>query len=191
MLKAYMTLTGEKIDLTPLTPEERAFLGHIVKAYEGSEAYPNFVNRVNSPGSPALVKGRWVTEKVAASPLYRVSQDLADRLGVAQGFLGLGENSSPQDAGFVDRREPNYVSSAEAAKLAGVTAEAIRKAIRERRIPARQVGRTYLVERRAVEAYAARSARVADRARPATVREPGARRYTTTRKRGASGRRTR
>lgn len=191
MLKAYITLTGEKIDLSQLTPEGRAFLGHIVKAYEETEAYPNFVNRINSPGSPALAKGRWVTEKVAASPLYRVCQDLADRLGIAQGFLTLGKNSSLQDAGFVDRREPDYVSSAEAGRLAGVTPEAIRKAIRERRIPARQVGRTYLVERRAAEAYAARSARVADRARPATVREPGARRYTTRRKRGASGQRAR
>ena len=191
MLKAYITLTGERIDLSQLTLEEKAFLGHIVKAYEESEAYPNFVNRINSPGSPALAKGRWVTEKVAASRLYRVCQDLADRLGIAQGFLALGQKSSLQDAGFVDRREPDYVSSVEAAKLAGVTAEAIRKAIRERRIPARQVGRTYLVERRAVQAYAARSARVADRARPATVREPGASRYSTTRKRGASGQRTR
>jgi len=177
MLRAYLTLTGEKVDLSQLTPEERAFLGHIVKAYEESEAYPNFVNKINAPGSLALGEGRWVTAKVAVSPVYRVCQDLADRLGIAQGFLALGANSSVEDAGFVERREPNYVSSEEAARLIGVTAEAIRKAIREKRIPARQVGRTYLVERWAVEAYAHRSGRELRAVSHAIVREKAAKTY--------------
>ncbi len=183
MLKAYITLAGEKIELSHLTPEERTFLGHVVKAYEESEAYPNFVNKISSPGSHALAKGRWVTEKVAASPLYRVCQDLADRLGIAQGFLALGEQSSLQDAGFIERREPNYVSSEEAARLLGVTAEAIRKAIRERRIPARQVGRTYLIERRAVEAYAHRAGRELRGASHTMVRERAAKTYSRPAKR--------
>ena len=183
MLKAYITLTGQKIDLSELTIRERALLGRIVKAYEAGEAYPNFVNKINAPGSPALGGGHWVTEKVAASSLYRVCQDLADRLGIAQGFLALGENSSTQDTGFADRREPNYVSSEEAARLIGVTAEAIRKAIREKRIPARQVGRTYLVERRAVEAYAHRSGRELRAASHATVRESAVKAYSRPAKR--------
>ena len=60
----------------------------VVKAYEGGEAYPNLVNRVNAPGSAALRRGRWVTKEVTASALYRVCQDLADRLGITQGFRG-------------------------------------------------------------------------------------------------------
>lgn len=159
MRKTYITLNREKIDLSRLTREERAFLGRVVKTYEAGEAYPNFVNMVNAPGSPALGKRQWVTKAVVASPLYRVSQDLADRLGIAQGFLALGENSSLEDTGFIERDEPNYLSSQQAAEMIGVTPEAIRKAIRTRRLPARQVGRTYLVERQAVQAYAARSGR--------------------------------
>jgi excisionase family DNA binding protein len=158
MAKVYVTLTGEKIDLSSLTAEEKVLLGRVVKAYETGEAYPNFVNRVNAPGSPALGGGQWVTAKVARSPLYRVCQDLADRLGIAQGFLALGKNSSTERTGFVETAsEPDFVSSEEAAHRIGVTAEAIRKAIREKRLPARQVGRTYLLERKAVDAYAARS----------------------------------
>jgi excisionase family DNA binding protein len=189
MLKAYITLAGEKIDLSHLTPEARTFLGHVVKAYEESEAYPNFVNKINSPGSPALGKGRWITEKVAASHLYRVCQDLADRLGIAQGFLALGEQSSLRDAGFTERREPDYVSSEEAAQLLGVTAEAIRKAIREKRIPARQVGRTYLIERRAVEGYAHRAGHKLRDLSPAMVREMSVKTYTGAAKRRRAARR--
>ncbi len=190
MLVAYITLTGEKIGLSGLTSQERAFVGRIVKAYEAGEAYPNFVNKINAPGSPALGGGRWVTEKVAATSLYRVCQDLADRLGIAQGFLALGNNSSLEDTGFIERREPNYVSSEEAARLIGVTAEAIRKAIREKRIPARQVGRTYLVERRAVEAYAARSGRDVRAGSSAAVREEAGKAYSRLAQRRRPARRT-
>ncbi|MBI4613524.1 MAG: excisionase family DNA-binding protein [Planctomycetes bacterium] len=160
MAKAYVTLTGEKIDLSGLTAEEKVFLGQAVKAYEASEAYPNFVNRVNAPGSPALQAGQWVTPRVAASPLYRVCQDLEDRLGIGQGFLAVGENSSTERPTSIDAAtEPDIVSCEDAAQRIGVTAEAIRKAIREERLPARQMGRTYLLERKAVDAYAARSGR--------------------------------
>ena len=160
MAKAYVTLTGEKIDLSGLTAQEKVFLGQAVKSYEAGEAYPNFVNRVNASGSAALGGGQWVTEKVARSPLYRVCQDLADRLGIAQGFLAVGKNSSTERPTFVDAAtEPDIVSCEDAAQRIGVTAEAIRKAIREERLPARQVGRTYLLDRKAVDAYAARSGR--------------------------------
>lgn len=159
MAMAYVSLTGERIDISSLTREEKVFLGKAVKAYEAGEAFPNFVNLVNEPGSPALQGGQWVTEEVAASPLHRVCQDLGDRLGVAQGFLALGENSSTEDAGFTEQAGPTYMSCEDAADQAGVTPEAIRKAIREHRLPAEQVGRTYLLEPKHVKAYAARSGR--------------------------------
>ena len=170
MAKAYVTLTGERIALAGLTAEQKVFLGRVVKAYEAGEAYPNFVNRVNTPGSPALQGGQWVTKGVAASPVYCVCQDLADRLGIAQGFLALGKNSSVKDAGFVARGQRDFVSCEDAAREIRVTPEAIRKAIRQQRLPARQVGRTYLLDRESVKAYAIRrkrAVRVASRPAPA------------------------
>lgn len=152
----YLTLDGERIDMGKLTADEKRFLGQAVKAYAAQEAYPNFVNRVNAPGSLALGGGEWVTGQVEASPLYRVCQDLADRLGVAQGFLSLGENSSVERTEPAGRKEPDYVSSEEAARIASVTGEAIRKAIREKRLPAKRVGRNFVVERQAIGAYLAR-----------------------------------
>lgn len=160
MTKAYVTLTGEKIGLATLTDAEKAFLGQAVKDYETGEAYPNFVNRIHAPGSPSLGGDPWVTEKVTRSPLYRVCQDLADRLGIAQGFLAVGKNSSTSRPTFVDAAlDSEIVSCEDAAQRIGVSAEAVRKAIREKRLPARQVGRAYLLDRKAVDAYAARSRR--------------------------------
>ena len=158
---AYVTLTGEKIDLSNLNTEEKVFLGGVVKAYSKGDAYPNFANRVNAPGSPALDGGQWVTEKIARSPLYRVCQDLSDRLGISQGFLAEGKNSSTDQSTFVEApSELDLITCEEAAKRVGVTAEAIRKAIREGRLPARLHGvRTYLLKSNAVDAYAARSGR--------------------------------
>lgn len=157
MKHAYITLTKGKIDISSLRTDEKAFLGHVVKACQAGESYPNLVNRIHTPGSPALGGGQWVTKKVQASPLYRVCQDLADRQGISQGFLALGSASSLHDTGFVQDREPGYISSNEAAKLIHVTPEAIRKAIRQKRLPAKRLGHAYLLERRAVEGYAARS----------------------------------
>jgi excisionase family DNA binding protein len=158
MHKGYETLTGERIDISALTAEEKAFLGQVVKASQEGEAYPNFVNRVNAPGSPALGGGQWVTERIARSPLYRVCQDLSDRLGIAQGFLAAGKGSSPGRPTFLEAAgDAQFVSCEDAAEQIGVSAEAIRKAIREKRLAARQVGRTYLLEPRAIQAYAART----------------------------------
>ena len=155
----YETLTEEEIDLSTLTPGEKTWLGRVVKAYEAGEAYPRFVNRVNAPGSPVLAGGAWVTKKVSKSPLYRLCQDLADRLGIAQGFLAVGKTALAERPGFAEPAVPSYLSCEEAAERVGVTSEAIRKAIREKRLPARRVGRTYLLDPLAVAAYAARSGR--------------------------------
>ncbi len=126
---------------------------------EAGEAYPNFVNRVNAPGSPVLGGGRWVSEKVAKSPLYRVCQDLADRLGIAQGYLSLGKSSSLEGMGPGAAGASEYISSEDAARRLGVTAEAIRKAARQKRLASHRIGRTYMFDWKAIEAYAARSGR--------------------------------
>lgn len=160
MKKTYLTLTGEKIDLGRLKAEDRAALGRILKAYQAGEAYPNFVNRVNVPGSPILGGRQWITKDVASSPLYCVCQDLADRLGIAQGYLALGKNSSIEGTGTEAHGAVEYISSEEAAKLLGVTPEAVRKAARNKRLAtAKKIGRTYLFEWRVIQAYAARTGR--------------------------------
>ncbi len=160
MKKAYLTLTGEKIDLSRLTAEERKELGRILRAYQAGEAYPNFVNRVSVPGSVILRGRQWITEEVASSTLYRVCQDIADRLGIAQGYVAEGENSSVEGTGPEVMEGVEYVSSDEAAHALGVSAEAVRKAVREKRLAAaRRIGRTYLFEWKAIKAYAERTGR--------------------------------
>ena len=159
MSTQYVTLMGEKIDISGLTEEEKYFLGMMVKAFNTGESYPNFVNRIHIPGSPTLCGQAWVDDKVVSSSLYQVCQDLADRLGIAQGFLAQGENTSAEGAGFVKRADPEYLSAKQAGELIGVTAEAVRKAIREARLPAERVGKTYLVQRQAILAFSAARSR--------------------------------
>lgn len=190
--KDYRTLTGETIDISAITGEDRTFLGQLVKAYQAGESYPDFVNRMNAPGSPALAGGAWVTGAVIRSPLYRVCQDLADRLGIAQGFLAPGPSSEVAEAGAGSRQEQELLSCEEAAELIRVSAEAIRKAIRQKRLAARQLGRTYALDRRAVLAYAGRAGRLgapagevhaiaAARPAPASRVRPGRRRAAASR----------
>ena len=186
MHDAYVTLSDERIDLAGLSAEAKRFLGQAMRAYQSGEAYPNFVNRVHAPGSPALGGGRWVTAEVSRSALYRICQDLADRLGIAQGFLATEPATSDEgtDAGSVPQEA---LSCEDAAKRLGVSGEAVRKAIREGRLPARQVGRTYVLDALSVDAYAARSGRrvalaAASKAR-ARVRSATPRRAMTKRRR--------
>ena len=159
MLGSYETLTNEKVNLSSLTAQEKAWMGQMVKVYQSGESYPQFVNRINEPGCPALGGGSWVTPGVSRSPLYRACQDLADRLGIAQGFLAVSMTAQQEKAGPAESAQPSYLSCEEAAERVGVTSEAIRKAIREDRLPAMRVGRTYLLDSRAIDGYAARSGR--------------------------------
>lgn len=157
MRDVYSTLTGERLDLASLTPQERSFLGQATRAFQEDESYPAFVNRVNAPGSPALGGGNWVTEEIVGSTLYRVCQDLANRLAVRQGYLALGPNSSTERP-EPDSGAPELISCEDAARRIGVSGEAIRKAVRNRRIPVHQrIGRSYVLSAHAVEAFAARS----------------------------------
>ena len=159
MRDAYVTLTGETIDLSSLSAQAKTFLGQAMRAYQTGEAFPNFVNRVHAPGSAPLAGGSWVTAEVSRSALYRICQDLADRLGIAQGFLAVGPNSSVVEGKDSRAGTQDALSCEDAAERIGVSGEAVRKAIREGRLPARQIGRTYVLDTLAVDAYAARSGR--------------------------------
>ena len=89
MLKnVHYTLDGEAINLDDIAEGDRAFLEELFKAYEAGEAYSTFANKVYALGSPVLRGGRWITKEVRATALYRVCEDLADRLGIAQGLIG-------------------------------------------------------------------------------------------------------
>ena len=90
----YRTLRGEEIDTDALPPEHRTVLGEVEVRYERGEDYPDLFNLVNSEetlkriGTQPDRQGRyWITPEVADLPVYKILQDLADRLGEKQGYL--------------------------------------------------------------------------------------------------------
>jgi hypothetical protein len=82
----YTTLAKHKIDLTPLTGEERAFLKRAVAAYYAGVDWTTFCQSNNSLANPLLrATEGWVTQVVAAHPLFQALQDLEDRIAIREG----------------------------------------------------------------------------------------------------------
>ena len=158
MNNKYLTLTGEEIDLSDLSVEQKLYIGEIIKEYRSvSASYPNFFNLIHKQGSVAMSGKDWIDSDVLDTPLYKVCQDLSDRLGIAQGFLKRGENSSQESRSD----EPEMISVSDAAKCLKISSEAIRKAIREGRLLAEPFAkRSHVLKRSDVLNYMTRRRRV-------------------------------
>lgn len=149
---SYVTLEGAQIPLGRLTAEERRFLGHMVGHFKRGGSYLDFENLYMDPESAVFRHAKRLGRPVEETPLYRVCDDLARRLGIRQGFLVKEEvlrfNAEPQTG---ERRE---LTTGEVGKLAGCTHEAVRKAIRTGRLRARRVGHLSLIWDKDAEAFA-------------------------------------
>jgi len=147
-----VTIEGRQVPLGRLNAEERRFLGELYSRYKRGDSYLNFENLYMSPDSLIFRHAKRLGRPVAETPLYRVCDDLARRLGVRQGFLVKEEvvrldTATPGG----ERRE---LTTGEVAKLAGCTHEAVRKAIRTGRLRGRRVGRLSLIWDKDAEAFA-------------------------------------
>lgn len=135
---SYSTLEGAQVSLGRLTAEERRFLGQMIGHFKMGGSYLDFENLYMDPDSVVFRHAVRLGKSVAETPLYRVCDDLARRLGIRQGYLvreQVFRHSEPEAA---ERRE---LTTGEVAKLANCTHEAVRKAIRTGRLRARRVGR--------------------------------------------------
>src|SRR5882762_262008 len=80
----YRLLTGRVYDLRSLTVRERAFLEEVFKLHSGGISWIEFCRAWISLGRKGLWKGRRVPVR---SPVYRICQDLAARLGILEGRI--------------------------------------------------------------------------------------------------------
>lgn len=80
----YHSLTGRVYDLGSLNERERAFLEGIFKLHSGGISWVEFSRAWISLGRKGLWKGRSVPVR---SPVYRICQDLAARLGIMEGRI--------------------------------------------------------------------------------------------------------
>lgn len=148
---SYVTLEGMRIPLGRLTAEERRFLGKMAGYYKRDGSYLDFENVYMDPESAVFRHAKRLGRPVAETPLYRVCDDLARRLGIRQGYLVKAEVARDAAEPGEERRE---LTTGEVAKLACCTREAVRKAIRTGRLRARRVGRLSLIWEKDAEAFA-------------------------------------
>ena len=142
----YTLLNSEVIDLSSLRREDTAFLLNLMQRAMADEDYFNLERSVCGPGAYPLKGSPRVTREIHASPLFRVAEDVVDRVGIRQGVLA-------PDAG--DERVPTeaIMSVSEAAKTLGITRSAVVKAAQAGRIRGKKIGHSWALLCGSVRGY--------------------------------------
>lgn len=150
----YALLNRDVVDVSTLPREDIDFLLDLMhRAMEG-EDYFALERRVCGPDAYPLKGSQRVTREIHDSPLFRVAEDIVDRVGIRQGALAPGPG---------DERVPmeEIVSVTEAARTLGITRSAIVKAAQSGRIKGKKIGHTWALLRRGIESYKVAQHRVA------------------------------
>jgi excisionase family DNA binding protein len=138
------------MSLADLSDAERAYIDELeVAAAAPGASFFSLRGRVAGSGAfPTRAAGGWVTPAVMGSTVFRVAQDIVDRLGIAQGKLGPPTNAAPAQ----------LLSVSEAARLIGVSRQAINASIMRKAVPAQKIGRDWILRLEDVRAYQASAA---------------------------------
>lgn len=147
-METHKLLTGETLNLSKLTEEERAFMRRLAKDAKSGADYFDLLRRVKGPKALPL-RGGPITPAIAASVFYRAAHDIADRVGVEQGYL-----LAPDVARSVDANGTrDLLSLTEAADFIGITRPAAHQALTEKRLQGRRVGNAWVVARADAETF--------------------------------------
>ncbi|MFQ5745179.1 MAG: helix-turn-helix domain-containing protein [Acidobacteriota bacterium] len=87
-----------------------------------------------------------MTREIHESPLYRVAEDIVDRVGIEQGVIAPGPE---------DRLEltDEIMGTAEAAERLGISRSAVVKAAQAGRLKGKKIGNTWALLTRSVGSY--------------------------------------
>jgi hypothetical protein len=141
-------LDGEVIDTSAFSDAERRFLKELAQDGRRGAEYFDLLRRVKGPGAVPLRGGR-LTPRVARSAFYRVAHDIADRIGIEQGFLL--ESGVERPANGVLHR--NLLSLTEAAGVIGISRPAAHQALVEGRLRGQRVGNAWVVRQADATAF--------------------------------------
>ena len=147
-METHKLLTGETLNLSKLTEAEQAFLRRLAKDAKGDADYFDLLRRVKGPKALPL-RGGPLTPAIATSVLYRTAHDIADRVGVEQGYLLAPD--VPRSVGANGARD--LLSLTEAADFVGITRPAAHQALTEKRLQGRRVGNAWVVARADAKAF--------------------------------------
>lgn len=142
----YKLLKGQSIELARLPRADLEYLVHLSRRAVADEDYATLVLAVKGRAAYPRRGRRWVTKQVRDSDLYRVAEDIVDRVGIRQGMI------SPDHDDRVTAVD-QIVGVAEAAQLLGITRAAVVKAARAGRIHGRQIGKAWALLRGSVKRY--------------------------------------
>lgn len=142
----YELLKGQKVDLATLSKADLAFLVHLSRRAVADEDYATLVLAVKGGDSRRGRGRRWVTKQVQHSGIYRVAEDIVDRVGIRQGMIA-------PDADDGVTAVDQIVGVAEAAQMLGITRAAVVKAARAGRLQGRQIGKAWALLRGSVKRY--------------------------------------
>jgi hypothetical protein len=130
----YRTLDGYILDLTQISGELQDYLAACEEAYRAGMPWEHFNALAAGEGSPLVrATGGWVTRAVWDHPVFRAARDMEDRLGIAQGYIGLDSNIDPTSDPFADE----WVPATTAAARSGVSLAGLHKAISRGEVIAR------------------------------------------------------
>lgn len=150
----YRLLNGDVIDLGNLPKEDLAFLLELQQRAMDDEDYFELERAVCGPAAYPLKGSPRVTSETHKTPLFRVAEDIVDRVGIRQGVIAPDRNDDlvPTEG---------IMSVTEAAKQLRITRSAIVKAAQAGRLKGKKIGKTWALLRRSVETYKVAEHRVA------------------------------
>lgn len=153
-MTTYRLLNSQVIDLDELPKQDLAYLLDLQRRAMESEDYFALQRDVCVSGAYPLKGSPRVTRDVHASTLFRVAEDIVDRVGIEQGVIAPADDDE-----LVITDE--IVGTAEAAERLGITRDAVVKAAQAGRLKGKKIGNTWALLRRSVESYQVASHRVA------------------------------
>lgn len=148
MERTHELLTGERLPLEGLVAAERDFLQHLSDAAKRGADYFDLLKLVKGPDAVPL-KGGKITPAVSRSIFFRVAHDIADRVGVEQGFLLPPEIAANARVEL----EGELLSLTEAAEVIGISRAAAHQALLEKRLPGQRIGNAWVIRRRDAEQF--------------------------------------
>ena len=83
----YTTIFGQVLDLSSVSGTERVFLDRCLEKFNGGSDWAQFANLVDGNENPLIRPHGGLTRAVVVHPLYVALHDLANRLGISQGYL--------------------------------------------------------------------------------------------------------
>ncbi|MHC4933965.1 MAG: helix-turn-helix domain-containing protein [Planctomycetota bacterium] len=142
----YSLLDGVVVDLSKLPKRDLQFLVELQQRALQDEDYFELERAVCGKGAYPLKGSPRVTREIHDTLLFRVAEDIVDRVGIRQGVLApdAGEGRVPTD---------DILSVTEAAKKLGITRSAVVKAVHAGRLKGKKIGRAWALLRRSVESY--------------------------------------